>query len=162
MKTVKVHYFVLLAVLFSFAIILSSSGEIKPGSTTVPTTISTNETPTATTVNKMTSVTSPTVSGPFQPSLNAILVDPDAQSKDHAAMVHVTLSGISLTEPGGQASPGQGHIHYQLDNHPSVATTATDLSFQNLSSGPHKIVISLAGNNHALLGPSQTVSFQIP
>jgi hypothetical protein len=158
MKTIKAHYYILLGIFLSFALLLSSSGEIR--NTAVPTQTATNQTlivPTPTPTPSQ-----PVQPQPVSPSFSVILVDQDAQAKNRAVSVHATLSGISLVEPGGVASAGQGHLHYQLDDHPPVATTATDVSFHHLSSGAHKIVISLAGNDHTPLGPTQTLTFQIP
>lgn len=98
-------------------------------------------------------------------TLTARLVDPENKAKKKAATVEVSVSGLELIDPaqtGELPKTGQGHIHYQVDDGPVIATTTTKLSFHGLSSGPHKIVVMLAGNDHKPLGPSQTLNVTIP
>jgi len=98
-------------------------------------------------------------------TLAAKLVDPENKAKQKAATVEVSVSGLELIDPaqtGESAKTGQGHIHYQVDNGPVIATPTTKLSFHGLASGPHKIVVTLAGNDHKPLGPSRTLNVTIP
>jgi hypothetical protein len=95
-------------------------------------------------------------------ALTATLVDPDMQAKMKAAVVQVTVSNVQLVEAGGPPVEGQGHLHYQVDEGPVVATTATKLGFHELTPGSHKITVMLAANNHSPLGPKEVLSVQIP
>ncbi len=98
-------------------------------------------------------------------TLEATLVDAANKAEAKTATVQVTVSGVKLIDPDkthGQAKKGQGHLHYQLDNGPVIATTAPKLSFHGLSSGQHTLVVMLAGNNHEPLGPKEALTFQIP
>jgi hypothetical protein len=63
---------------------------------------------------------------------------------------------------GEKPRPGQGHLHYQVDDGPVIATTATKLSFHGLKPGAHKIVVTLAANDHSPLGPQQALEVTIP
>jgi len=97
--------------------------------------------------------------------LTATLVDPDAKAKEKAATVKVTVIGVRLVDPAlAHEKPvkGQAHLHYQVDDGPIVATPAPKLSFHNLSSGSHKITVTLAANDHNPLGPSETLNVTIP
>lgn len=98
------------------------------------------------------------------PALEASLVDAEKKAATGAATVQVTVKAIALVDPDGTSGPklGQGHLHYQLDGGPIVATTSTKLSWHGLSKGDHKIVVSLADNVHAPLGPQQTLVVKIP
>jgi hypothetical protein len=99
------------------------------------------------------------------PTLTATLVDPQKKAQQKAATVEVKTTGINLIDPAKaneMAKPGQGHLHYQVDDGPVIATPATKLSFHGLASGAHKIVIMLAGNDHNPLGPQQTLEVTIP
>jgi hypothetical protein len=99
------------------------------------------------------------------PSLTATLVDPENKAKQKAATVEVKVTGIALIDPAKvkeQPRAGQGHLHYQVDGGPIIATPTTKLSFHGLTSGEHKIVVTLAGNDHNPLGPEQTLSVNIP
>lgn len=98
-------------------------------------------------------------------SLTATLVDPEAKAKKQAATVKVTTRGVRIVDPavsGEKPIKGQGHLHYQVDDGPIVATTALKLSFHGLTRGAHRIMVQLAANDHGPLGPEQTLSVTIP
>lgn len=99
------------------------------------------------------------------PTLTATLVDAEKKAKQKAATVEVKTTGIELIDPAKvneQPKAGQGHLHYQVDNGPIIATTTTKLSFHGLTAGAHKIQVTLAGNDHNPLGPQQTLEVTIP
>ena len=100
-----------------------------------------------------------------KPSMTAKLVDPDTKAATRAATVEVTTMGIELVDPAlSNEKPvqGQGHLHYQLDKGPIVATPAAKLSWHELAPGLHTIVVMLAGNDHKPLGSQQTLNVNIP
>lgn len=99
------------------------------------------------------------------PELSAALNDPDKKAQEQTATVEVKVSGIQLIDPAAvneQPQKGQGHLPYHVDNGPVVATTATKLSFHELSTGSHKITVLLVGNAHQPLGPRETLTVNIP
>lgn len=99
------------------------------------------------------------------PKLTAELVDPAAKAQKKAATVVVHVSGVKMTDPASakeKPKAGQAHLHYQLDNDPIIATTATKLSFHELPSGQHTIKVMLAANDHSPLGPEQTLNVSVP
>ncbi len=99
------------------------------------------------------------------PTLKASLVDAAKKATAHTATVEVSVDGVSLIDPDtttGQTKEGEGHLHYQLDSGPVIATTAPKLSFHGLSSGQHTLLVVLAGNDHASLGPQEVLEFAIP
>jgi hypothetical protein len=98
-------------------------------------------------------------------ALTATLVNPEHNAKEQAATVQVNVAGVEMTDPAAvkeEPKAGQGHLHYQVDKGPVVATTATKLSFHDLSPGQHTIVVMLAGNDHSPLGPQATLTVTIP
>jgi hypothetical protein len=98
-------------------------------------------------------------------TLTAKLIDPDRKAEQHAATVEVTTSGIELVDPAlSNEKPvaGQGHLHYQLDKGPIIATPSAKLSFHELTPGAHTIAVVLASNDHRPLGPQQTLNVNIP
>lgn len=106
-----------------------------------------------------------TPGGAARPTMTAKLVDPEKKAAGRAATVEVTTSGVELVDPaigGEKAMPGQGHLHYQVDNGPVIATPAAKLSFHELMPGTHTIVVVLAGNDHKPLGPQQRLTVTIP
>lgn len=109
--------------------------------------------------------TNPTKSQAGSPTLTATLVDAEKKAQQKAATVEVKTTGIKIIDPAKaneQPKAGEGHLHYQVDSGPVIATTATKLSFHGLTSGAHKIVVSLAGNDHNPLGPQQALDVTIP
>ena len=99
------------------------------------------------------------------PELSATLNDPDKRAQEQTATVELKVSGIQLIDSAAvheQPRRGQGHVHYQVDTGPVIATTATKLSFHALSSGSHKITVMLVDNAHQPLGPRATLTVNIP
>jgi hypothetical protein len=97
--------------------------------------------------------------------MTAKLIDADKKASQRSATVEVTTSGVELTDPAlSNEKPveGQGHLHYQLDKGPIVATPTAKLSFHELAPGPHTIVVMLAGNDHKPLGPQQQLTVTVP
>lgn len=97
--------------------------------------------------------------------LSATLSDPDKNAQEKTATVEVKVAGFQLIDPAAvheQPQQGQGHLHYQVDNGPVVATTSTKLSFHELSIGSHKITVMLVGNDHEPIGPRETLTVNIP
>jgi hypothetical protein len=100
-----------------------------------------------------------------KPTMTAKLVDADKKASQRAATVEVTTSGVQLVDPGismEKAVTGQGHLHYQLDKGPIIATPAAKLSFHELAPGPHTIAVMLAGNDHKPLGPQEVLTVTVP
>jgi hypothetical protein len=98
-------------------------------------------------------------------TLSAALADAEKKAQEQAATVEVKVAGVQLIDPAAvheKPQQGQGHLHYQVDDDPIIATTATKLSFHELSSGEHKITVMLAGNDHKPLGPQETLTVTIP
>lgn len=103
--------------------------------------------------------------GDTSASLTATLVSKEAKAKKKAATVAVKVKGIELVDPDRvheKPKAGQGHLHYQVDDGPIVATTSKKLSFHGLTSGTHKITVMLAANDHTPLGPQQVLEVTIP
>lgn len=99
------------------------------------------------------------------PTMTAKMVDQEAKSKKKEATISVEVKGLKLVDPASareKPAPGQGHLHYRLDNGPIIATTATKLSFHEMSSGPHVIAVALAANDHSALGPLESFTITIP
>lgn len=98
-------------------------------------------------------------------SFSARLVDPIAEAVQRAARVQVEVAGLAMIDPamaGEQPRSGQGHLHYQVDNGPQIATTEVQLDFHELSPGAHQIKVVLVGNDHQPLGPQETLKVEIP
>jgi hypothetical protein len=95
----------------------------------------------------------------------ATLVDQEAKAKQKAAVVEVAVTGVKLVDPASShemAVAGQGHIHYQVDTGPIIATPASKLAFHGLPPGKHTITVYVAGNDHAALTSAQVLELQVP
>lgn len=100
-----------------------------------------------------------------EPGMTAKLVDAEKKALSRSATVELNVTGIKIVDPASSKEmpkKGQGHFHYQVDNGPVIATTSAKLSFHMLTSGKHTIKVMLAGNDHAMLGPSQVLDVNIP
>jgi hypothetical protein len=98
-------------------------------------------------------------------TFEAKLVDPTVKAKSKTATVEVKVEATHLVDPdttNGKPASGQNHLHYQLDNGPIIATTATKLSFHNLTPGPHTIKVTLAENDHTPVGRENVLTVAIP
>jgi len=98
-------------------------------------------------------------------TFKASLVSPSEKAAKQTATVEVKVAAINLVDPDttdGKPQPGQAHLHYQLDNGAIIATTATKLSFHALSPGPHRITVTLAGNDHVPIGRENVLTVTIP
>ena len=97
--------------------------------------------------------------------LKAELVDPEAKAAKGDAQVSVTLAGFQLVdaaEAKEQPQDGQGHLHYQVDNGPMIASTEPKLTLHALSRGRHTVKVILVGNDHQPIGVEQTLTVTIP
>jgi hypothetical protein len=100
-----------------------------------------------------------------EPALEAKLKDPEATAAKAGARVEVKVDGLKLVDPASVSEKpmqGQGHIHYQVDGGPVIATTATVLGFHELTPGIHRIHVTLVGNDHKPIGPGQTLTVNVP
>lgn len=118
-------------------------------------------------VEPATNASDPAASKTFaQPgTLTAALVDPAANAKEKTATVKVEVTGIKLIDPAltnKRPTKGEGHLHYRVDDGPVIATTATKLSFHELTAGKHKIVVMLANNDHSPTGLEQMLEITVP
>jgi hypothetical protein len=98
-------------------------------------------------------------------AFEATLVDAEAKARERAASVQVDLRSVRMTDPDattGKPAAGEAHLHYQLDDGPVIATTATKLGFHELAPGNHLIKITLAGNDHKPVSAQQTINVTIP
>jgi hypothetical protein len=103
--------------------------------------------------------------GGAKPSLTAKLIDADKKAALGNATAEVTTSGIELVDPTismEKPVPGQGHLHYQVDKGPVIATPSPKLSLHELGPGAHTILVMLVGNDHKPLGPQQQLSVTVP
>lgn len=153
---------ILMALVLSFT--LPSDAEYTSGTTQTTTRSEQKSDPntgTVTTMDRSDTVTQMSK----ETAIDGSLVDQDRKAREKGATVKISVAGCQLTDPDttdGRSQRGQCHLHYQLDNGPIIATTASKLSFHALSSGDHTINVMLAGNDHRALGPKKSFAVRIP
>lgn len=86
--------------------------------------------------------------------------------------VAVQVSGVTLRPPDGQVDPAYGHLHFFLDQQPSLSpgavvpvgpahivhTAETSVTFRNLAPGQHTVWVALGLGTHQLTTPVVFVS----
>lgn len=100
-----------------------------------------------------------------RPTMTAVLVDAQSMAAKKSAKVKVELVAFQLVDPetvNEKPAPGQGHLHYRVDQGPTVASPSPKFSVHDLSSGPHKIKVTLVGNDHMPVGPETVLDLQVP
>lgn len=98
-------------------------------------------------------------------TLKVMLVDEKTKAPKKEAVIKVNVTGVKMIDPAlvnEKPRPGQGHIHYQVDDGPIIATPSLKLSLHELTPGEHKIKVVLAANDHSPLGPEETITVTIP
>lgn len=112
-----------------------------------------------------TSPATPAAAGQSTYTIKAELLDPDQKAKQREATVVVSTQGVELVDPASvnqKPRVGQGHLHYRVDQGPVIATTATKLSFHELSPGTRQIEVTLVGNDHKPLSAPIKFTLQVP
>ena len=102
---------------------------------------------------------------PGSPALEATLVDASRKAAARAATVQVDVTSVRLIDPDGttgQPVAGEGHLHYQVDDGPVIATTTTKLGFHELAPGKHDIKVVLAAHDHKPISATQTINLSVP
>ena len=98
------------------------------------------------------------------PLLTARLMHKEENAKHRRAVVEVQIDGVQLVEPSAKRTPklDEGHIQYILDGGPVQISTVTTWSFENLSTGRHRIDVKLASNDDRPIGNGTTLKVDVP
>jgi hypothetical protein len=99
------------------------------------------------------------------PLMKASLVDVEKNAKQHRAMVHVETDGVEIVDPAAvrnEPKLDQAHIQYRLDGGAVQNSTAKTWTFEDLSSGEHRIDVMLASNDNHQLGKAKTLKVRVP
>lgn len=75
--------------------------------------------------------------------------------------VAVETTGLEYVMPSNTNVPGQGHVHFTLDDRPFEMSTKPEYVFNDVSPGSHRLVAELVQNNTEPFDPpiKQEVSF---
>lgn len=99
------------------------------------------------------------------PLMTANLVDVEKNAKQHRAVVHVETDGVEMVDPAAvhnEPKLDEAHIQYRLDQGSIQNSTSKNWTFENLSSGEHRIDVVLASNDNHELGKAKTLKVRVP
>lgn len=67
--------------------------------------------------------------------------------------VRVETTGLKFTMPSNTNVPGEGHVHFTLDDRPFVMSTEPEAQLEDVEPGPHTLKAELVENNTQPLDP---------
>lgn len=75
--------------------------------------------------------------------------------------VRVETTGLKFVMPSNTVVPGEGHVHFTLDDQPFKMSTTPDYAFKDVAPGPHALKAELVQNDTESFDPPvfQTVAF---
>lgn len=78
-------------------------------------------------------------------------------------VVRVKTSGLEFVMPSNTNVPGQGHVHFTLDDQPFKMSTEPEYSFKDVAAGPHRLKAELVQNNTQSFDPpvKQEIEFTV-
>lgn len=96
--------------------------------------------------------------------LRARVLDPEINARQHSAGVEVEVQNVFVHHPefANQSGMQDGILQFQADTCPVILTTDTRMTFQQLSSGTHAIVVRLLGLDNRPLAPEVKLQVRIP
>ncbi len=75
--------------------------------------------------------------------------------------ISVKTTGLKFVIPSNTIVPGEGHVHFTLDDEPFKMSTSPDYVFEGVAPGEHTLVAELVQNDTKPFGPpvTQQVTF---
>lgn len=67
--------------------------------------------------------------------------------------VAVETTGLEFVKPSGTNVPGQGHVHFTLDDRPFVLSIEREAELKDVEPGRHKIIAELVQNDTESFDP---------
>ena len=67
--------------------------------------------------------------------------------------VSVTTTGLTFVMPSNTKKPGEGHVHFTLDDQPFKMSTKPEYVFAGVAPGPHKLKAELVQNDTKSFDP---------
>jgi len=109
---------------------------------------------------------------PAEPSTSAAAVAPTlkvlapvdaATVKGADVSVKVETTGLKFVMPSNTLVPGEGHVHFILDDQPLEMSTSPEYVFKGVAAGEHTLEAQLVQNDTTPFDPPvvQTVTFTV-
>ncbi|MHB9002538.1 MAG: hypothetical protein ACYC6C_00550 [Coriobacteriia bacterium] len=108
-----------------------------------------------TAANTETAAPSGSPSGATTAEMTVRLLTPtqDAEVPAGTVTVEVETSGLTFTMPSNTNVPGEGHVHFTLDDRPFEMATEPRLVIQDVSPGRHTLKAELVQNDTESFDP---------
>ena len=110
-------------------------------------------------------------SGPSMPQTPAVaaptleLLAPVAEGTVLAGDVKVSVktTGLKFTMPGNTKVPGEGHVHFTLDEQPLQMSAKPEYVYKGVAPGQHKLKAELVQNDATSFNPpvEQEITFAV-
>lgn len=77
--------------------------------------------------------------------------------------VVVETTNLKYTMPSNTNVPGEGHVHFTLDDEPFQMSTTPDYTFKDVAPGEHRLVVEVVQNNTESFDPpiEQEITFTV-
>lgn len=75
--------------------------------------------------------------------------------------ISVKTTGLKFTMPSNTVVPGEGHVHFTLDDEPFKMSTSPDYVYEGVAAGEHTLTAELVQNDTKPLSPpvKQEITF---
>lgn len=101
-------------------------------------------------------------SAPGSADMTVRLVAPTQGAEVPAGTVSVEVetTGLKFTMPGNKNVPGEGHVHFTLDDRPFEMSIEPTFDFKDVEPGPHTLEAELVQNDTQSFDPPVKVEIE--
>lgn len=119
--------------------------------------------PAGTTSGSTNSQSGPTDPAVTPPTIKVLAPVDGGAVKGKGLSVKVETTGLKFVMPSNTVVPGEGHVHFTLDDQPFKMSTAPDYAFKDVAPGQHTLKAELVQNDTKSFDPPvvQTVTFTV-
>ncbi len=105
----------------------------------------------------------PAVAPAAVPTLQLVAPAEGATVDAGTVNISVTTTGLKFVMPSNTIAPGEGHVHFTLDDRPFEMSTTPDFAFDDVVAGPHTLTAELVQNDTTPFSPpvKQQVTFTV-
>lgn len=95
----------------------------------------------------------PASSSTAAPTVKVLQPTSGGQVAAGTVTVNVETTGLKFTMPSNTNVPGEGHVHFTLDNRPFEMSVKPTFDFKDVAPGPHTLKAELVQNNTNPMDP---------
>lgn len=95
------------------------------------------------------------------PTLKLVAPGPGETVPAGTVTVTVETTGLEFVMPSNDNVPGEGHVHFTLDDRPFIMSVEKQAELEDVEPGPHTLEAELVQNNTDSFSPpiTQTIEF---